>query len=177
MNIRLTSTQKGILCIICSAFFFTVMNLCAKLSGDLPSIQKAFFRNSIACCTSLFFFDKEPSICATAKKEYSLPYIAGGIGYCWIGFQFLCGQSLSACRCFYFGKARAVFYHFFLISVFKRTHTIVTAPRSRLRICRKPFNYQTGFCRIRSYFCSLSGMFRRSLCRRRVHLRALFVNT
>ena len=31
-----------------SAFFFAVMNLFVKLSGDLPSIQKSFFRNLVA---------------------------------------------------------------------------------------------------------------------------------
>ena len=34
------------------------MNLCVKLSGNLPSIQKAFFRNGIACGTSLLFLIK-----------------------------------------------------------------------------------------------------------------------
>ena len=73
MSIRLTSAQKGILCIICSAFFFTVMNLCAKLSGDLPSIQKAFFRNSIACCTSLFVLIKNRQFVLPQKKN--IPFL------------------------------------------------------------------------------------------------------
>lgn len=42
------SRQKGILCIIAAAFFFSLMNLFVRLSGDLPSIQKSFFRNLIA---------------------------------------------------------------------------------------------------------------------------------
>lgn len=48
---KLTSKQKAILCIICSAFFFALMNVFVRLSGDLPSIQKSFFRNFVA-----FFF-------------------------------------------------------------------------------------------------------------------------
>lgn len=39
---------KGILCILASAFCFAVMNTFVRLSGDLPSIQKAFFRNLVA---------------------------------------------------------------------------------------------------------------------------------
>ncbi len=39
---------KGILLIILSAFCFAFMNAFVKLSGDLPSIQKSFFRNFIA---------------------------------------------------------------------------------------------------------------------------------
>lgn len=44
MNTR----YKGIVYIIISALFFALMNTCVRLSGDLPSIQKSFFRNFIA---------------------------------------------------------------------------------------------------------------------------------
>lgn len=39
---------KGILYIILSAFCFAFMNAFVRLSGDLPSIQKCFFRNFVA---------------------------------------------------------------------------------------------------------------------------------
>ena len=39
---------KGIFCIIIAGFGFALMSLFVKLSGDLPSIQKGFFRNIIA---------------------------------------------------------------------------------------------------------------------------------
>ncbi len=39
---------KGIIYIILSAFFFALMNVFVHLSGDLPSLQKSFFRNLIA---------------------------------------------------------------------------------------------------------------------------------
>ncbi len=39
---------KGIIYIIISAFFFALMGLFVKLSGDLPTIQKTFFRNAVA---------------------------------------------------------------------------------------------------------------------------------
>lgn len=34
--------SKGILCIISAAFFFALMNLFVKMSGDIPTLQKAF---------------------------------------------------------------------------------------------------------------------------------------
>ncbi len=43
--------QQAIFYIICSAFFFALMNMFVRMSGDLPSIQKSFFRNLVA-----FFF-------------------------------------------------------------------------------------------------------------------------
>lgn len=45
---NMSKKTKGILFIILSAFFFALMNLFVRLSGDLPSIQKSFFRNAVA---------------------------------------------------------------------------------------------------------------------------------
>ena len=36
------------MCIISSAFCFALMNMFVRMAGDLPSIQKSFFRNFIA---------------------------------------------------------------------------------------------------------------------------------
>ncbi|MCR5201951.1 MAG: DMT family transporter [Lachnospiraceae bacterium] len=47
-NYTLKEKQKGIMYIIFAAFFFALMNLFIKLSGDLPTIEKAFFRNVVA---------------------------------------------------------------------------------------------------------------------------------
>lgn len=44
--------NQGIIFIICSAFFFALMNLFVKLAGDVPSLQKVFFRNSVAVVVS-----------------------------------------------------------------------------------------------------------------------------
>jgi Predicted permeases len=49
----MTEKQKGIIFIITSAFLFALMNLFVKLSGNLPAIQKAFFRNAGAFIISL----------------------------------------------------------------------------------------------------------------------------
>lgn len=45
---KLKRLHKAILCIICSAFFFALMNMFVRLSGDVPTIQKTFFRNLFA---------------------------------------------------------------------------------------------------------------------------------
>lgn len=39
---------KGIVYIIISAFCFALMNMFVRLAGDLPSVQKSFFRNFVA---------------------------------------------------------------------------------------------------------------------------------
>ena len=44
----LSPTARGICCILLSALGFALMNVFVKLAGDLPSVQKAFFRNVVA---------------------------------------------------------------------------------------------------------------------------------
>ena len=56
---------KGIIHIIISAFFFALMGLFVKLSGDLPTIQKSFFRNAVAM---IFAF-----VVITKNHQWELP--------------------------------------------------------------------------------------------------------
>ena len=44
----MNNKNKGIFHIILAAFFFSLMSFLVRLSGDLPVMQKAFFRNAIA---------------------------------------------------------------------------------------------------------------------------------
>lgn len=53
------SRQKAILYIISAAFFFSLMNTFVRLSGDIPSIQKSFFRNLIAFICAFAIMRKE----------------------------------------------------------------------------------------------------------------------
>ena len=46
---------KGIFYILVAAFGFSLMSTFVKLAGDLPAIQKAFFRNFIALLFILIF--------------------------------------------------------------------------------------------------------------------------
>lgn len=59
--LSLSSKQKGIIFLVLSAFFFALMTFLAKLAGNLPSMQKVFFRNLIAAFVSFFamLFSKE----------------------------------------------------------------------------------------------------------------------
>lgn len=53
MNIK--NEYKGIFYIVLSAFCFAVMNMFVRMAGDLPSIQKSFFRNLVAVVFAGFF--------------------------------------------------------------------------------------------------------------------------
>lgn len=45
---KIPDRYKGIICIIFSALCFAVMNAFVRLSGDVPTVQKTFFRNFFA---------------------------------------------------------------------------------------------------------------------------------
>jgi len=59
---------KGIICIILAAFGFSLMTFFVRISGDLPTMQKAFFRNFVAIFVSTAVLLKE-KIPLTIKKE------------------------------------------------------------------------------------------------------------
>ena len=60
---------KGMLMIILSAFCFACMNVCVRLAGDIPSVQKSFFRNLVAAVFAASILCKN-HICPRVKKEY-----------------------------------------------------------------------------------------------------------
>lgn len=45
---KISRKNKAIIFMIISAFFFTLMNIFVRLSGDIPVIQKSFFRNLVS---------------------------------------------------------------------------------------------------------------------------------
>ncbi len=49
----------GILCILCSAFGFSLMSVFVRLAGDLPTMQKIFFRNVVAAIAAFLILLRE----------------------------------------------------------------------------------------------------------------------
>lgn len=59
----LNDKNKGILFIVLSAFFFALMSLFVRLAGELPVMQKSFFRNLIAVFfAAIVLFREKPEI-------------------------------------------------------------------------------------------------------------------
>lgn len=56
---KIKEKYKGIVYIILSAFCFALMNMFVKLSGDLPTWEKAFFRNFVAFFIALILVLKD----------------------------------------------------------------------------------------------------------------------
>lgn len=66
---------KGIICIIMSAFCFALMSFFVRMAGDLPSIQKSFFRNFVAAIFASVILMKN-GVPFRCKKE-NLGYMLG----------------------------------------------------------------------------------------------------
>lgn len=79
---------KGVVYLLISAFSFALMALFIRLSGDVPFIQKTFFRNSIAffiALISMLFHIKQKGLNAYRVPKESWPFLflramAGTIG-------------------------------------------------------------------------------------------------
>lgn len=80
--------NKGILCIICAAFFFALMNLFVKMSGDIPTFQKAFFRNAVAIIFSLALLLKNHVSLSRCKGNWHLVFFRSLFGTLGIFFNF-----------------------------------------------------------------------------------------
>lgn len=61
--------NKGILFVILAALSFSFMSVFVKLSGDLPSMQKSFFRNLIALFCSIYVIKKSNSSFSFKKEN------------------------------------------------------------------------------------------------------------
>lgn len=56
---NLNPKYKGVLCILMAAFFFSCMNVCVRLAGDVPTFQKSFFRNLVSLAVATVMLLRE----------------------------------------------------------------------------------------------------------------------
>lgn len=78
------SKYKGILLIITSAFCFAFMSFFVKLSGDLPSVQKSFFRNFVALLIALTTLAKNRKTFHFQKEGFLFLVLRAVFGTCGI---------------------------------------------------------------------------------------------
>ena len=82
-NKKNSDYKLGILFIIISAFCFALMNLFIRLSGDVPTLQKCFFRNFFALVVALGTLVKSGTKFKIGKgnvKYLLIRSISGGVG-------------------------------------------------------------------------------------------------
>lgn len=72
---KTNSKKMGIIMIIISAFCFALMNMFVRLSGDLPTPEKSFFRNFVAFIFALIIMIKDRKDFHFQKRN--LPLLIG----------------------------------------------------------------------------------------------------
>lgn len=80
---NISRKNKGILCILCAAFCFALMGIFIRLAGDLPSIQKSFFRNIVALVFAIFIMKKNQVSFKTDAKN--IPLLIGRASFGTLG--------------------------------------------------------------------------------------------
>lgn len=71
---------KGMTMIILSAFFFACMNVSVRLAGDIPSIQKSFFRNLVAALFAAIILLRKNIVPKVQKKYWGPLFLRCAFG-------------------------------------------------------------------------------------------------
>ena len=77
---RLAGRRKGILFILLSAFFFCLMSVFVRLAGDVPTMQKAFFRNIVAAILAAVLLARSKGGFSFQKKNLPDLLLRSSIG-------------------------------------------------------------------------------------------------
>ena len=75
---KTNNRRKGILFILMAAFFFSLMSVFVRLSGDVPTMQKAFFRNIVAAVVAVIILLRSRTK-ISLKKENLPPLLLRSI--------------------------------------------------------------------------------------------------
>lgn len=111
--------KKGILFILGAAFFFALMNLFVKLGGDVPTMQKAFFRNAVAAVFALFVVMKDRGCVKTAKGNYAGLFLRSAFGLIGIICNFYAIDKLTISDASLLNKLSPFFAVIFSIFILK----------------------------------------------------------
>lgn len=80
--------------IILSAFFFACMNVSVRLAGDLPSVQKSFFRNLVAAVFAAIILTRKHMVPRVQKQYWGPLFLRCAFGTLGILCNFLCDRTI-----------------------------------------------------------------------------------
>lgn len=85
---KLKRLHKAIICLVISAFFFALMNMFVRLAGDVPTIEKTFFRNLVAVFIAAGVMIKKR--CSVTPPKGARPdlVLRAAFGYCGVIMNF-----------------------------------------------------------------------------------------
>lgn len=80
-GIQLDQKQKGILHIIAAAFCFALMSFFVRAAGDVPSMQKCFFRNIVALFVAAVMLARTEEKFRIQKGSLPFLFLRAGCGF------------------------------------------------------------------------------------------------
>ena len=89
------SKIRGIIYILCSAFSFAVMSLFVHASGEMPVLQKAFFRNIVAIVFSFVLLVRSEDKFKIKKGSMKYLLLRASFGTLGIVFNFYCISKIN----------------------------------------------------------------------------------
>lgn len=123
----MNSRVKGIICIISAAFCFALMGLFVRLSGDVPSMQKSFFRNFVALLVVSIIFIKNHEKISVKKEDWKFLFARAGFGTIGLICNFYAIDHLVLSDASMLNKLSPFFAIIFSYIILKERCTIVQA--------------------------------------------------
>lgn len=155
---HLSEKQKAIIFIICSAFFFALMNMFVRLSGDLPSIQKSFFRNFVAFFFALVVLLRSKEGFSFNKKN--LPIFIGRSAFGTIGIlcNFYAVDHLLLSDASILNKLSPFFAIIFSFFILKERIKPIQATAVAIAFCGAVLVVKPGFSMMDAFVPSMIGV-------------------
>ena len=107
---------KGMVMIILSAFFFACMNVSVRLAGDLPSVQKSFFRNLVAAVFAAIILTRKHMVPRVQKQYWGSLFLRCAFGTLGILCNFYAIDHLLVADASILNKLSVFCNHFFVPS-------------------------------------------------------------
>lgn len=154
----MSNKQKAIIYIICSAFFFALMNMFVRMSGDLPSIQKSFFRNFVAFFFALIVLLRSKEGFSFNKKN--LPAFVGRAAFGTLGIlcNFYAVDHLLLSDASILNKLSPFFAIVFSYFILKERIKPIQATAVAIAFCGALFVVKPGFSMMEAFIPSLIGV-------------------
>ncbi len=155
---HMSEKQKAIFFIICSAFFFALMNMFVRMSGDLPSVQKSFFRNFVAFFFAFIVLVRTKSGFSFNKKN--LPVFLGRAGFGTLGIlcNFYAVDHLLLSDASILNKLSPFFAIIFSFFILKERIRPIQATAVAVAFCGAVLVVKPGFSMMDAFIPSLIGV-------------------
>ena len=161
---KISPKHKGVLCIISSAFCFAFMGAFVRLAGDLPSVQKSFFRNLVAFIfAAAILIRQKGSFLPQKKSNIGALLIRSVCGTLGILCNFYAVDHLALSDAAMLNKMSPFFVIVFS-AMFLRERTNLVQTRCNSRICGKSAYNKAEPCK--SGACAVTARFPRRYGRR-----------